>query len=160
VAVVHENFDIPLVGQLEESFLVGLNAKVDGAETSKGINHFDVLLGTVPVENIQKRLPSGTVTTIALVEAFGDEVDGLLCIEFGQLSRPLISCTLFVVNTNVVVVVAVEFFLLVKREISILSVACMTIVLFYERDGVQLTWILANAHSKEVVPCFGEPMCK
>jgi hypothetical protein len=61
-------------------------------------------------------LPTGTVTTITLVEAFGDEVDGLQCIEFGQLSRPLLSCTLVVVNSNVVVVVAVEFFLLVKRE--------------------------------------------
>jgi hypothetical protein len=54
VAVVHENLDIPLVHQPEESFLVGLNSKVDGAETSKGINDVDVLLGTVPVENIKK----------------------------------------------------------------------------------------------------------
>jgi hypothetical protein len=54
VAVVQENFDIPLVGQPEESFLAGLNGKVDVAETFKGINDVDVLAGAVLVENIQK----------------------------------------------------------------------------------------------------------
>jgi hypothetical protein len=105
-------------------------------------------------------LPTGTVTTIALVEAFGDEVDGLLCIEFGQLSHPFLLYTLLVINSNVVVVVAVEFFLLVKRKISMLSVACMTIVVIKGMDRLQLTWSRANAHCKEVVPCFGGPTCK
>jgi hypothetical protein len=77
-------------------------------------------------------LPKRSVTIIELAEAFVDEGDGLLCTEFGQLSRPLLRCTLVVVNSNVVVVVAVEFFLLVKWEISMLSVDCMTIVLLEE----------------------------
>ena len=54
---------------------------------------------------------------LALVEALGDEFDGLLCIEFGQLSRPILPYTIHIVNSNVVVVVAVEFFLLVKWKI-------------------------------------------
>jgi hypothetical protein len=40
----------------------------------------------------------------------------------GQLSCPLLPCTILVVDSNVVVVVDVEFCLLVKREIKMLSV--------------------------------------
>jgi hypothetical protein len=139
VTVGHDNFDIPIFGQREEPFLVGLNDKVDGAETFKGINDA-VVPGTVLAENIHKSLPFGNVTSIALVEAIDDEVDGLICIEFGQVSRPLILCTILVVNSNVVVVVDVELCLLVKWEILMVSVDWMIFVRL-EGKGCRATYL-------------------